>query len=123
MNIAVTAAVLLAVVATAVVTVCQHSETRHLQYRVWRLERRREGLERDSQRLRAAIEDTRTPKRLLLERDGIKVGVPQGSSYREPGSQRADGAQREWSVPNGRRLPSAYPQGFNPGDNFEGGGR
>lgn len=70
MRIAVTVAVLLAVLATALVAVCQRSEIRHLQYRVWQLERRRERLERMYERLTRAIEATRTPRRLLLEHDG-----------------------------------------------------
>lgn len=123
MRIAVTAAVLLAVVATAVVAVCQHSETRHLQYRVWRLERRRERLDRDRERLRAAIQSARTPRRLLVEHElGLDPSAPRPlrDVGRAPGYvpvvARARGSQR-------RLDPAIFPAGFNPGDNFEGGGR
>ena len=76
MRVAVTIAVLLAVLATALVAVCQHSEIRRLQYRVWQLEHRRERLERKYERLTRAIEATRTPRRLLTERDGRDVAPP-----------------------------------------------
>lgn len=69
MKVVVTIAVLLAVVATALVTVCQHSETRRLQHEVWRLERHKERLERSRRRLEAAVEAGRTPRRLLGEHD------------------------------------------------------
>jgi len=111
MRIAVTAAVLLAVVATAVVAVCQHSETRHLQYRVWQLERRRERLERDRRRLRAAIEAARTPRRLLCEHDAIPT--------------RSDPPR--WTppapLPAHERARTLAPAGFDPGENFERDGR
>ncbi len=67
MKVVVTIAVLLAVVATALVAVCQHSETRRLQHDVWRLERRKEDLQRERRRLEAAVEASRTPRRLLEE--------------------------------------------------------
>ena len=75
MRVAVTVAVFLAVLATALVAVCQHSEIRRLQYRVWQLEHRRERLERKYERLTRALEATRTPRRLLNDRDG-RPGVP-----------------------------------------------
>ena len=109
MKIAVTAAVLLAVVSTAVVTVCQHSETRHLEYRVWQLERRRERLERDRRRLEAALSATRTPRRLL--------GAPPPQDGPAP--------IRSFGTPVAPRTPTAatVPPGFQLGDNFEGGER
>ncbi len=69
MRVALTVAVLLAVVSMALVAVCQHSETRRLQYRIWQLERRRERLERTQNRLSLSIDATRTPRRLLSEQD------------------------------------------------------
>ena len=75
MKVLVTIAVLLAVVATALVAVCQHSETLRLQHDVWQLERRKQRLERERLRLESAIEASRTPRRLLgeYERDGRDV--------------------------------------------------
>lgn len=72
MKVVVTIAVLLAVVAVALVTVCQHSETRRMQHEVWRLERHRERLERSRRQLQGAVEAGRTPRRLLEahDRDG-----------------------------------------------------
>ena len=122
MRIAVTAAVLLAVVATAVVTVCQHSETRHLQYRVWRLERRRERLQRDKERVRAAIESARTPRRLLVEH-GLGLD-PAALRPREFNPEAAHlpilSRAGQASTPHDSGV---FPAGFNPGDNFEGGER
>ena len=114
MRIAVTAAVLLAVVATAVVAVCQHSETRHLQYRVWQLERRGERLERDRRRLRGAIGALRTPRRLLREHD---FDAPPRDAAAELGTRPAR------SHPGPATSALDAPVGFDPGDNFEGAGR
>jgi hypothetical protein len=73
----VTASVLLAVVATALVAVCQHTETRRLQYRVWQMERRSERLERSRLRLGASLAAGRTPRRLLEEHDRLDAtGAP-----------------------------------------------
>jgi hypothetical protein len=89
MRAAVTIAVLLAVLATALVAVCQHSETRRLQYRVWQLERRRERLERKYERLARAIAATRTPRRLLSARDGRPPAPP--AAPEEPSAAPAGG--------------------------------
>jgi hypothetical protein len=67
MRVAVTIAVLLAVVATALVAVCQQREMRRLQHDVWQLERRKERVERGRRGLAAAVEATRTPRHLLSE--------------------------------------------------------
>lgn len=69
MRFLVTISVLLAVVGTALVAVCQHSETRRLQHSVWQLEKRKLELERSARRLEAAVAATRTPRRLLTSRD------------------------------------------------------
>ena len=115
MKIAVTAAVLLAVVATAVVTVCQHSETRQLQYRVWKLERRRERLERDRRRLTSAIEAARTPRRLL--------GTSQHPACPTPGTSALRGFGPPVPAQPAPTPFAGFPEGFEPGDNFEGGQR
>jgi hypothetical protein len=107
MRIAVTFAVLLAVVATALVAVCQHSETRRLQYRVWQLERRSERLERTRHRLTLAIEATRTPRRLLTDLDGGLPDLAARDDPAAPAPERGGGAVFE-VVP-----------GFEPGRNFE----
>lgn len=66
MRVVVTIAVLLAVVATALVAVCQHSETRRLQHDVWQLEKRKERLERERRRVAASVSARRTPRNLLV---------------------------------------------------------
>jgi hypothetical protein len=58
-------AMLLAVLATAVVGVCELAEVRHHEYRVWGLERRRAAAERRILRLGAAARAARTPRVLL----------------------------------------------------------
>ena len=70
MRIPLTIAVLLAVVATAVVAVCEHTEIRRLQYRVWKMERRSARLGRSIQRMEAALSAARTPRTLLTQWDG-----------------------------------------------------
>lgn len=67
MKAVVTIAVLLAVVAMALVAVCQHSETRRLQHEVWQLEKRKERIERERQRVAASVDARRTPRSLLIE--------------------------------------------------------
>ncbi len=113
MRLVLTVAVLLAVVATAMVAVCQHGETRRLQRRVWQLEQRRIRLERCAQRLRAAIEATRTPRRLLVARD---LAVRPGGAALEPAHAPAAVAAPSLGDPE-------LPTGFRPGANFEGIGR
>ena len=100
MRFLVTIAVLLAVVATALVAVCQHSETRRLQHQVWQLEQRKVDLERARRRLEAAVEETRTPRRLLAESDLYGPGLLDPDA-----------------------LQDALPDGFVMGDAFEGGSR
>jgi hypothetical protein len=67
MRAVVTIAVLLAVVAMALVAVCQHSETRRLQHEVWQLEKRKERIERERERVAASVAARRTPRSLLIE--------------------------------------------------------
>ena len=67
MRAVVTIAVLLAVVAMALVAVCQHSETRRLQHEVWQLEKRKERIERERERVAASVASRRTPRSLLIE--------------------------------------------------------
>jgi len=67
--VAVSIAVLLAVVATAVVSVCQRAQARHLQAEVYALERRHERLEREIRRIGAALAQARAPKSLLEAHD------------------------------------------------------
>ena len=120
MRILVTAAVLLAVVSTALVAVCQHSETRRLQHRVWLLERRRERLERTRHRLESAIEAARTPRRLLSEIDGIPLRpleLPRPADFATPVYEAAGAGS------SSDRPALAPPVGFVAGDNFERGGR
>ena len=100
MRVVVTASVLLAVVATALVAVSQQSETRRLQHAVWQLERRHENLDRARQRLEAAVEAARTPRRLLDEHD------------RRPVEDIPAACDQE-----------VCPAGFVTGGNFEAGGR
>lgn len=120
MRILVTAAVLLAVVSTAMVAVCQHSETRRLQHRVWQLERRRERLERTRRRLIAAIEAARTPRRLLSELDGRPTQPLEQPA--QPG-RASSTYQPADSAPRARNGAPAVPAGFVVGNNFEGGTR
>ncbi|MGE0192665.1 MAG: hypothetical protein AB7T63_11575 [Planctomycetota bacterium] len=58
-------AMLLAVLATAVVGVCEQAEIRHYEYRVWELEGRRRSAERQILRLEAAARAARAPRVLL----------------------------------------------------------
>ena len=60
-----TLALLAATVATAVVGVCEFTQVRSLQYRVWNLERRRDKIERRIQRVGAAARARRTPRSIL----------------------------------------------------------
>ena len=123
MRILVTAAVLLAVVSTAMVAVCQHSETRRLQHRVWQLERRRERLERTRRRLVAAIEAARTPRRLLSELDGRPTQpLVQPAQPAHPGRASSTYEPAD-SAPRARNGAPAVPAGFVVGNNFEGGTR
>ncbi len=119
MRFAVTGAVLLAVVATALVAVCQHSETRRLQHRVWQLERRRVRLEKQAQRLAGTVEALRTPRRLLVEHD-LKLlgGTPAAPSRPGPRKPREAAA-----TPPADGFGVKVPAGFVTGGNFEGEGR
>ena len=115
MRFALVVAVLLAVVSTAVVAVCQHSETRRMQHRVWELERRRMHLERQAQRLESAIEAGRTPRRLLVEND-----------RRRPDASDPAVPVRDPEAPARTPAPAEtirLPAGFVTGGNFEGEGR
>ncbi|MDA1195069.1 MAG: hypothetical protein O2894_07775 [Planctomycetota bacterium] len=69
MRLMLTIAVLLAVVATALVGVCQYSETRRLEHDVWQMEKQRDRLERARRGLEATIEERRTPRHLLTQHD------------------------------------------------------
>ncbi len=120
MRIAVTGAVLLAVVSTAVVAVCQHSESRRLQHRIWQLEKRRLRLEKQAQRLESAVEADRTPRRLLVECDLKRIG---GAA--RPGTEHATPAAEDDTSAERGTAPSeiVLPPGFVTGGNFEGGDR
>lgn len=115
MRFVVTVAVLLAVVATALVAVCQHSETRRLQHRVWQLERRRIRLERQAHQLESMVEAGRTPRRLLVEHDlNMRAAAPSredAANETEPPATPRDDAR-------GNEI--ALPAGFVTGGNFEG---
>jgi hypothetical protein len=99
MRLLVTAAVLLAVVSTALVAVCQHTETRRLQYRVWQLERRSERLERARLRLGAAVAAGRTPRRLLEDQDARGDGLP--PALPDPQAARASAPETSGWIPRG----------------------
>jgi hypothetical protein len=99
MRFVLTGAVLLAVVGTALVAVCQHSERRRLQRCIWELDRRRERLEREALRLDAVVEAGRTPRRLLEARDAYAGAAPAASAA-------------PW-----------FPPGLRGREHFEGGGR
>jgi hypothetical protein len=101
-----TPAVLLAVMATAMVAVCQHAETRRLQHGVWQLEKRKASLDRTCRRLAAEVRAMRTPRRLLEALDAQPA---------------AAGADRD-SDP-ARALDEELPAGFVLGDAFEEDGR
>lgn len=115
MRFVVTGAVLLAVVSTAVVAVCQHSESRRLQHRLWQLEKRRLRLERQAQRLESAVQAGRTPRRLLVETD---LELLDGLTNPVDAAEAIPAPRRE-------RAPEeiALPPGFVTGGNFEGGDR
>ncbi len=115
MRFVVISAVLLAVVSTALVAVCQHSETRRMQRRVWQLEQRRIRLERQAQRLLGAIDATRTPRRLLVEHD---LGAPSGGAGPSEDKPHANAPD---TTPPRAGVSDALPAGFVTGRNFEGG--
>ena len=73
-------AVVLAVVATALVGVRQHGESRRLERRVWDAMRRRDALTKQARELETSIEELLSPKRLLEERDRRTAasGAPEG---------------------------------------------
>jgi len=108
-------AVLLAVVSTALVAVCQHSETRRLQRRVWQLEQRKVDLEHATRRLEAAVAAARTPRRLLAESDLYGPGTP-------PAAPPPSGAYAQ-PTPGEPVAPEDVPPGFVLGNAFEGDGR
>lgn len=62
-------AVGLAVLAVAMVAVCEHTEVCRLRYRVWRVQQRHDSLLRQIREIDAEIEEGRTPKRLLEDRE------------------------------------------------------
>lgn len=127
MRLVLTSAMLLAVVATALVAVCQHSETRRLQRHVWQLEKRRVRLERQAERLSAAIQATRTPRRLLVEHDLELIDLMGGPF----GDDVEAEVEVDWPLPlpqpapapQAERIEARLPAGFVSGGNFEGGGR
>ena len=61
--------VLLAVLASVLAGVRQHSENRRLEYRVWESMRRRDSLTKEIRGLETKIEEKLAPMRLLEERD------------------------------------------------------
>ena len=61
--------VLLAVLASVLAGVRQHSENRRLEYRVWESMRRRDNLTKEIRGLETKIEEKLAPMRLLEERD------------------------------------------------------
>ncbi len=122
MRFAVTVAVLLAVVSTALVAVCQHSESRRLQHRVWQLERRRIRLERQAERLQAAVEAGRAPRRLLVEYDMNLRGATASETANAPTPETEPTPAPEPTTPEARG-DIVLPSGFVTGGNFEGGGR
>ncbi len=115
MRFAVISAVLLAVVSTALVAVCQHSETRRVQRRVFQLEQRRIRLDRQAQRLLGAIDATRTPRRLLVEHDLKAPARGARPSADKPSPSTPD------TTPPRSGVVDALPAGFVTGRNFEGG--
>lgn len=64
-----TTAVALAVLAVAMVTVCEHTEVCRLRYRVWQVQKRHDSLLRQVREIEAQLEEGRTPKRLLQSVD------------------------------------------------------
>ena len=130
MRIVVTGAVLLAVVSTAVVAVCQHSESRRLQHRIWQLEKRRLRLERQAQRLESVVNAARTPRRLLVESDLKLVGVSALAAEEAGATPAAPVRPRDVAPEHVALAPAtvspektAVPPGFVTGGNFEGGDR
>ena len=82
--------VLLAVLASVLAGVRQHSENRRLEYRVWDSMRRRDSLTKEIRGLETKIEEKLAPMRLLEERDRRLGLVPpeedeHASSDREGG--------------------------------------
>lgn len=71
-------AVLLAVVASVLAGVRQHSENRRLEYRVWDAMRRRDRLTKEIYQLETRIQETLAPRRLLEERDRRLGLLPPG---------------------------------------------
>ncbi len=102
MRAALTLAVLLAVVAVAMVAVCEFSEVRRLRYRLWESERRRDSLSRQLRELDASIGARSTP-RSLLEEDKLRRAqgvppahyeiVPPKPTHAEPIVLRVEGSQ------------------------------
>ena len=81
-------AVLLAVLASVLAGVRQHSESRRLEYRVWETMRRRDSLTKEIRGLETKIEEKLSPMRLLEERDR-RLGLLL------PGEVEPDGLARE----------------------------
>ena len=75
-----TTAVALAVLAVAMVAVCEHTEVCRLRYRVWQVQARHDSLVRQIREIDAQLEQRRTPKRLLAGFDPARDG------FREPES-------------------------------------
>jgi hypothetical protein len=84
-------AVLLAVVGAALVGVREKSEICRLQYRVFELERKRDGLERQVRELVAGVADALSPRGLLEEADRRAAATGAPAPVRTEGSP--EGAQ------------------------------
>lgn len=110
-----TLALLAASVATAVVGICEFTQVRSLQYRVWSLERRRDQIERRIQRVGAAARARRTPRSILaapgrLPGNVVPLGPAQLRGASAPDGHvpihRADGPlglRPAWLAPEGTR--------------------
>lgn len=65
MRVSLTIAVLGVAVSVAMVAVCEHTEVCRLRYRLWKVERRHDALEREIRELDAALAEHETPTELL----------------------------------------------------------
>ena len=100
-----TLALLAAAAATAVVGICEFTQIRALQYRVWSLERRRDLIERRIQRVGAAARARRTP-RSILAAPGSLPGAVVPLRPMAPASDPASTAEHDAASP---LRPTALP--------------
>jgi hypothetical protein len=76
LRLALAIGVLLAGLGSALVGVCEQSENRRLEYRVWDAMRRRDHLNRQIREIEAQLDEALSARRLLEARDGAVSTLP-----------------------------------------------